>query len=282
MKLGFNFTLGGTYPLVCEMARAGEMDFCELLVDNFLQIPPAELAEAFPCPVAFHIMFSRFLENEQSALEALAERLRDYIAVMRPLYVSDHIATFSHEGRQLYHLAEVDYATAYPAVRARVQWWQELLGTRVHLENYPSIMAGGRDAPAFFERLAADTGCGVLFDVSNAVCAWRNCGVALADWQPVITSASHFHVAGYGESILAPKLTLDTHDTDLAPDTLGWLHDLRAQIDAPGHTLTYERDSDIEPDAVRAELRRLRTLLGADADASPVAIQTANHAPAQH
>jgi len=266
MQIGFNYTLGSTYPLVRQMAQDGEIDFCELLIDNFLQVPPAELAAAFPCPLGFHIMFSRFLENDQATLEALAERLRDYIAVLRPLYVSDHVATFTHQGRHLYHLAEVDYRSGYPALRARVQWWQQQLGVRLHLENYPSILEGGHDAPDFFARLMDDTGCGVLFDVSNAVCAQRNCGLPLDAWLPVAARASHFHVAGYAESVLAPKLTLDTHDGDMAADTLAWLQALHPLIDVPGHTLTYERDAAIDPAAVRAEVHRLRTLFDGSAD----------------
>ncbi len=264
MQIGFNYTLGSTYPFVRQMAQDGEIDYCELLIDNFLQVPPAELAAAFPCPLGLHIMFSRFLENDQAALEALAQRLRDYIAVLRPLYVSDHVATFTHQGRHLYHLAEVDYRAGYAALRARVQWWQQQLGVRLHLENYPSLLPGGHDAPDCFTRLMDDTGCGLLFDLSNAVCAQRNCGLALDAWLPVAARASHFHVAGYGESMLAPKLALDTHDADLADDTMAWLRALRPLIDAPGHTLTYERDAAIDAAAVRAEVRRLRALFAAD------------------
>lgn len=57
---------------------------------------------------------------------------------------------FSHQGRQLYHLAEIDYPTAYAQVREQVLFWQDQLGMPLYLENYPSILDGGHDAPAFF------------------------------------------------------------------------------------------------------------------------------------
>jgi len=79
--------------------------------------------------------------------------LRGLIDRLRPLYVSDHVARFSHNGRQLYHLAEIDYINDYSRVRERVDWWQQALGCQLLLENYPSIMDGGHDAPAFHERL---------------------------------------------------------------------------------------------------------------------------------
>ena len=101
-------------------------------------------------------------------------------------------------------------------MRERVDWWQQALGCQLLLENYPSIMDGGHDAPAFHERLYRDTGAGVLFDASNAVCAHLNCGVPLEAWEGIIESSSHFHTAGYNLSILQPHLILDTHDQALS------------------------------------------------------------------
>ena len=64
MRLGFNFTLPDTYDMVRRMNAEGHIDYVELLIDNFLCVPPSEMAEAFPCPVGFHIMFSRFFESD--------------------------------------------------------------------------------------------------------------------------------------------------------------------------------------------------------------------------
>ena len=178
MQIGLNFTLGNTLDLVQRLIREGEVDYCELLIDNFLHVPPHELAGAFDCPIGFHIMFSKFLESDPEYLESMAARLRTYIDVLKPMYVSDHVARFNHNGRQLYHLAELDYRSEYDAVRQRVERWQEKLGQRLYLENYPSIMDSGCDAPGFFERITQETGGGMFFDASNAVCAHHNCGLA--------------------------------------------------------------------------------------------------------
>ncbi len=260
MRIGFNFTLGPTLELVQQLIAERHIDYCELLIDNFLQVPPAELAAAFDCPVGFHIMFSKFLENDEATLVEMAARLRRYIEVLRPIYVSDHVARFTHEGRQLYHLAEPEYRRDYEAMRARVAWWQEQLGQRLLLENYPSIMDNGRDAPWFFQQIARDTGAGVLFDASNAVCGQRNCGVDLTEWEPVIDATNHFHVGGYNASILAPTITLDTHDRALGADTLAFLERYRDRFDRPGATLTYERDDQIEYDAIVQDLSALRQI----------------------
>ncbi|MDD4965085.1 MAG: methanobactin biosynthesis cassette protein MbnB [Gallionella sp.] len=262
MLIGLNFTLGGTLELVQRLAKEGEIDYCELLIDNFLQVPPSELRDAFACPIGLHIMFSKFLESDAAYLESMAERLREYIDVLKPLYISDHLARFTHKGRTLYHLAELDYPNEYHHVRQRVDWWQEKLGQRLYLENYPSIMDGGHDAPEFFERLVQDTGAGVLFDASNAVCAQLNCGLGLDRWLNVIDSTTHFHVAGYSLSILEPKVVLDTHDVELSPETLAFLTRYKDHFDKPNATMTYERDENIEYDDIVSDLRKLRAIFG--------------------
>lgn len=214
----------------------------------------------FDCPVGFHIMFSKFLESDTDYLESMAMRIGRYVDLMQPIYLSDHVARFNHNGRQLYHLAELDYRNEYDAVRQRVEWWQEKLGQRLYLENYPSIMDSGCDAPEFFERIMQESGAGVLFDASNAVCAHHNCGLALERWEKIIDATPHFHVAGYNYSILEPKVVLDTHDGELAADTLAFLNRYKKSFDKSGATMTYERDDNIEYDAIVADLRRLRAV----------------------
>src|SRR3989344_1706103 len=180
MLIGFNYTLGDTAPLVRKRRAGRHIDYVELLIDNFLAVPIEALMDGFGAPVGFHIMFSKFIENDTPALERLAHRLRGLIDRLRPLYVSDHVARFSHNGRQLYHLAEIDYINDYSRVRERVDWWQQALGCQLLLENYPSIMDGGHDAPAFHERLYRDTGAGGLFPAPHPGSARPPRGVALA------------------------------------------------------------------------------------------------------
>lgn len=263
MRIGFNFTLSDTHGMVQRMIKEKRIDYCELLIDNFLHVPPRDLAKAFDCPVGFHIMFSKFLENDAETLAGLARRLREYIDALNPIYVSDHVARFTHRGRHLFHLGEIDYRAGYEQVRQRVERWQDLLGQRLHLENYPSIMDGGLDAPEFYERLMHDTGAGVLFDASNAVCAFHNCGVPLEAWEAVIAANQHFHAAGYGPSFAPPHIVLDRHDGELAQDTLAYLETFRAVFDKPGATLTCERDFNIDEDSIAADLIRLREIFPA-------------------
>jgi uncharacterized protein len=262
MRIGFNFTLGDTYDMVQRLLAEGHIDYCEFLIDNFFCVDPVELARAFDCPIGFHIMYSKFLECDETTLADFANRLRAYIDAVDPIYVSDHILRFSHNGRQFFHLGEIDYFAEYDFVRDRVSRWQELVGQKVHFENYPSIMDGGLEAPRFFERLTRDTGAGVLFDVSNAICSHRNCGTPLEAWRNVIASAQHFHVAGYRQSLIEPYIALDTHAEALAADTLRFLRDYHSVFDKPEATITYERDDEIEFDAIIEDLIELRSIFG--------------------
>jgi methanobactin biosynthesis cassette protein MbnB len=268
MRIGFNFTLSDTHDMVQRLIAEGQIDYCELLIDNFLCVPPTELAKTFDCPVGFHIMFSEFIESDRDALNELASRLRIYIDALNPMYVSDHAACFMHRGRHLFHPGEINYRTEYDHVREKVELWQELLGRRICFENYPSIMDGGLDAPDFFERLMKDTGAGVLFDASNAICAKHNCGAPLEAWEKVIASNQNFHVAGYRPSLTEPYIMLDTHGDALAQDTLEFLKSQRAIFDRPGNTLTYERDFNIDYDAIVADLTELREIFPKTQEAS--------------
>ncbi|MBM3553042.1 MAG: methanobactin biosynthesis cassette protein MbnB [Alphaproteobacteria bacterium] len=262
MRLGFNFTLGDTYDLVQRLIAEGHIDYCEYLIDNFFCVDPDEIAKAFDCPIGLHVMYSRFLEADRPTLVDFAARLRDYIDATNAIYVSDHILRFTHEGRAFFHLGEIDYSTEYEFVRDKVLEWQEIVGQRIHFENYPSIMDGGLEAPTFFERLTKETGAGVLFDASNAVCAYRNCGTPLEAWRNVIAKAQHFHVAGYRNSMIEPFISLDTHADSLSPETVAFLENFRSVFDKPGATMTYERDQEIEYDDIVADLKLLRGLFG--------------------
>ena len=130
------------------------------------------------------------------------------------------------------------------------------------IENYPSIVDGCEHAPAFYLRLAKETGCGCLFDFSNALCAQKNTGVPLSAWEAVMARSRHFHVAAYNQAYLAEHVTVDSHDGRMADDILEGLAQWRSLMDGPGHSITYERDEHIEEESIRADLRRLRALYG--------------------
>jgi hypothetical protein len=127
--------LGDTAPLVRKLLPDRHIDYVELLIDNFQPSPSKNSWTVLPPPWAFTSCFPSSSKTTRPRLSATAYRLRELIDRLRPLYVSDHVARFSHEGRQLYHLAEIDYLNDYARVRERVDWWQQALGCQLLLET---------------------------------------------------------------------------------------------------------------------------------------------------
>jgi uncharacterized protein (UPF0276 family) len=235
----------------------GHAGFCEIMIDNFLHLPVDALRECFEgIDVSFHIMNSRFIQRDAHELELLAQTLKPWIAGLRPIYVSDHLASFFHEGRQLPFPMEVDYDGGYGLIKERFSRWQDLVGAPVLLENYASMLDSGRGQPDFLERLTAETGTGLLFDFSNAVVAWENSGLALERWTPLIAKTRHFHVSGFRRSDGDPVIAIDSHDVDLAPETINFIaQSSAAWAVGAERTLVVERDAPLDVAIPRSNWR---------------------------
>lgn len=247
MKIGANWTSPRHLPVLRALLARGGVSFCEVMVDNFLHLDPESLRSAFPgTPLAFHIMNSQFVRRDLPDLKALAARVKPFIHELHPAYVSDHLALFTHEGRRLPFPQEIDYVRDRATVLDRVKSWQDLLGTPVLFENYPSILDGGRAQPEFLAELVEKTGAGLLLDLSNAVVAERNCGLPLEAWTPLIKRAERFHAAGYRAADTVPPIVQDSHDCELSAETLAFMRRCRPLLAGRECSLVVERDADIE------------------------------------
>lgn len=260
MRIGANWTSPRHLPIVRSLLQEGQISFCEILIDNFLHLPPASLQSVFmDSPVAFHIMNSQFIQKDADELKSWAAKLKVLARTLNPMYVSDHLAIFTHQGRHLPLLQEIDYSTQYAEVRERVTLWQNLLETKICFENFPSMLDVGRNQPDFLERLVEETGAGVLFDFSNAVVAHKNCGVPLEAWTPFIRRSERFHVAGYRLTGTDPDLVLDSHDGEVAGDTLGFLYESKARLNGRSDcSIVVERDAGIEKESWSRDIASVR------------------------
>lgn len=259
MKIGVNFTSPHHLDLVKTILDAGRADFCEILIDNFLSVEPLSLLEALSGrPVAFHIMRSKFLTRPREELAALAKRIRIFSDALSPAYVSDHLAVFEMQGRGLPLLTEVDYDHDFDTVRARSEAWQDLLGTRLLIENYPSILPVGLSQPDFLSRLCAESGTGILFDASNVVVSKFNTGLSLDRWSQLAATSSHFHVAGYSASGTRPEFLRDTHNEPVSDATCSYLAQLASTLGDQPKTISVERDANHSLDAWNQDLENVR------------------------
>lgn len=258
--VGVNYTSSRHFPLFRELIDSGCVDYVEILIDNFLTVPAQSILEKFEnIPIAFHIMNSQFFESDPQRLSAIAAPLRSLIREIKPLYVSDHVGCFTHNGCVLPVLGEYDYRKIEPAI-ASVDRWQELLGTRIILENFPSYTADGFAQPDFFRTLLDKTGAGLLFDISNAVVAEHNAKVAPGAWDTLIDACDHFHAGGYSESPYPPLMLLDTHDRKLSDATHAAIAAIMARREPKASTLTIEFDRNIQMESWKEELQRIAAL----------------------
>jgi len=263
MRCGVNLTSPSSLAVIKRLLDDGEVDFCEILVDNFLHLDPKMMCEFVgDVPVGFHIMWSRFLERDDGSLVVIAKRLRCWIDALAPVYVSDHVAQFTVEGRLLPLLAEIEYGRNYSKVRDRVLFWQDLLGVQILLENFPSSMDDEGRQIEFYTRLLKETQCALLFDCSNAVVAEINCQVDASGWLAIASEGSNYHIAGFRKTQGDPLLAIDTHDVPIVERSLEVLSSIAAS--RPGGwtdmTVVIERDANIEFDSWADELRRVRAL----------------------
>jgi uncharacterized protein (UPF0276 family) len=115
---------------------------------------------------------------------------------------------------------------------------------------------------SFFTDLTRATGCGALFDISNAVVADGNGGEPLTTWATVLESTNHFHVAGFARSHTEPSFLVDSHDQMINPETLKYISQIRSRLKAkPNATVVIERDVNFDFDSITQDCRTVRELL---------------------
>src|SRR5690242_18268593 len=70
MLIGVNWTSPHNYPIISQLTETGDVDFCEILIDNFLIYEPEKIKESLPIPLcSFHIMNSHFLQRDLKGLQ---------------------------------------------------------------------------------------------------------------------------------------------------------------------------------------------------------------------
>jgi uncharacterized protein (UPF0276 family) len=265
--MGVNVASAPSFAAASAFARNGLVDMVELVVDNFLHLDPEPVARQLDgMPVALHVMASGFLDHPESELRAVAARLRTWVAVLRPLYVSDHLARHVDSGRHLPDPVEADYGDGDgdgEDLVAGVARWQEMLGQPLLLENYPSSGAAGRGQIAFFDAL--DRRCGVrpLFDVSNAVVAEANGGDEARLWLTAGLRLDRCHVSGYSRHDLGRTVLVDSHDQAVSSTSWALLDDLRAAGHRPTSHVV-ERDDNLDDLRWADDLVKARAALASD------------------
>ncbi len=256
MRIGVNVTSAQSFAF----ATGADVDFYELLFDNFLHLDPRCVAEEVgDAPVAIHMMGTAYATHDHH-LDYFADAVRAWCRAMEVLYVSDHLLLVLDEhGRQLPQMREIEYD--HRRVFDRAARWQERLGVPLVLENFASESPDGLGQVAFFSELWRTTGVRPLFDFSNAVIAELNGGDPVSLWVDSGLPLRTCHVSGYRPSWVHPGLIIDSHDAPVSDESL----DLIARVVAdqgPPETLVVERDGELEVCSWAADLDRVRAVVG--------------------
>lgn len=146
--------------------------------------------------------------------------LKELASWVEPRLISDHLCWTNHKGANSHDLLPIAYTRETLAhVAARVERVQEVLGTRLYLENpsaYVAFAASDMTEADFLAELSRRTGCGLLLDVNNLFVNSKNLGTAVDHYLAALSAESigYFHLAGH---TVRPDIRIDTHDEQV-PD----------------------------------------------------------------
>ncbi len=159
------------------LAHRKQIDFLEIIADNYLRDPAAwqeleELCTLFTViPHGINLSIGSVMPLDRAYLQGI----KRICEITHAPYYSEHLCLTRVPGRDIGHLSPLWYTEeALRHVTHNVVAVQELLGIPLVLENvtyFLHIPHGSMSQEEFFQRLVHATGCGVLLDVTNV---WIN------------------------------------------------------------------------------------------------------------
>ena len=204
----------------------------------------------------FHIMWSRYLELDEAAFADYLSRLRDHVRVLRPVAVSDHLCRFRFDGLFVGAGQEHTYDDI-AGIAERVARYQDAIGMQLLVENNASLEQPAAKQIEFLAELMHRTGCGLLFDISNAVVGELNGQGSFEQWLPLLAGRTlRCHVGSYTRDDLVGQY-IDSHDADVTRETQAAVRRLVECADVRIESITYERDFNRSSEAIARDLVRI-------------------------
>lgn len=201
-------------------------------------------------------------------------RLGDLAVALGTPLVSEHVAFVrggdAAPGAEALHADVMEAGHLVPAARTadslavlvdNVRATQARLPVPLALENIAATLAwpeSSMDEPEFLTALTDATGCFFLLDVANLHATCTALGGDPRDQlgRMPLDHVAYIHVAGgFTDS---EGVYWDTHAHDMTTDVLDLLTHVVELLGPDGPPVLLERDSDVDPEVVRAELTRVR------------------------
>jgi uncharacterized protein len=241
------------------VAAREEIDFVEVLTDQFIEDEESlrevrELSEQFPMiPHGIGLSVGSATGLDRGYVRRV-KRVSD--ATGSPYY-SEHLCVTRVPGLEIGHLSPLRFTNDVLAHTVRnVREAQELLGKPLVLENVTYLFAiPGADMTQeeFFHRLVADTGCGVLLDITNVHINSVNHGfdpVAFLEGMP-LEHVVQVHLAG---GFWSHEVLVDSHSETVQEDSWQLLGELVART--PVRACIIEHDDNF-PHGIEPLIRQI-------------------------
>lgn len=141
-------------------------------------------------------------------------KVRDLIARVQPVYVSDHLCWVSVDGAYLHELLPLPYTDdVINHVSERIKQVQDSLGRQILIENVSSYLTYQQSTMPeweFINKIAAKADCGILLDVNNIYVSAINHDFNPITYLQAIEPArvKQFHIAGFED---CGQYLLDNH-----------------------------------------------------------------------
>ena len=202
-------------------------------------------------PVSLHGVGLSVGSTDALSREHLAA-LRELIADIDPLFVSEHLSWSSVGGRYLNDLLPLPCTEeALAHVTARVGEIQERLGRQILIENISSYLQFDESAMPeweFLAELANRSGCAVLLDVNNIYVSATNHGFDACRYLQAIPvrAVREMHLAGFTRKTFdGGEILIDTHNRRVVPEVWRLYEAAVARFGAVPTLI--EWDSDLPP-----------------------------------
>jgi len=176
------------------------------------------------------------------------KRLKDLIARVDPLWVSDHLCWTGVNGVNMHDLMPLPYTEeSVNHVVERVEEVQNYLDRPILLENvssYVAYRASEMTEWEFLTQIAEKANCLILLDVNNIYVSAFNHGFDPQEYLDAIPKerVQQFHMAGHDN---CGTHIIDTHDETIIPDV--WALYERAVKRFGSVATLIERDANIPP-----------------------------------
>ena len=204
------------------LAALPDVDWFELLIDNYLGASDGLIRSLLTlradCPLSFHGV-GMSLGSTDSLDYAYLSRIKRLAEILEPALISEHLAWSSIDGEHLHSLLPVPFSKeALAHLALRIHAVQEYLGRSILVENVSSyILAPGSEFSEedFLLELSANSGCGILLDLSNLYLNSVNHKFDPRNFLHKLSESNvcEFHLGGFVERA---GCLLDTHSTEVA------------------------------------------------------------------